>query len=325
MDKVKSEHELAEDAISKQYAEKAKTERIGVGEVTEFTKLESDDPPLPVEIKKRDPESGEFVSSDLAPEPPAETPELTAPEPVAPELAAPEPAPVPQTVRVKVDGQEFDVPKEEIDKAGNVALFQMQVATAKRLKELNDTTNALNARLKALQQPPAPVVPPPDQVEERRKNIEAIRFGSEEEAMAAITELTKPVPQIPVDQVVTSVTRRIEWDNAIKGFVQDMGDLIRDPDIQGMALAREKQLTQWIVKSGRWPSDINAAYKAISADIKAKIGKSPVPSQTRQDRKEALSEPRTAAVRQEGPPLVKTKTPSEVVAEEAKSRGQRIH
>src|SRR5690606_21921493 len=81
-------------------------------------------------------------------EAPAETPAEAATEPqAASEAEAPADTPdaapavpeAPKTVRVKVDGEEYDAPDEEVEAAGGVKAYQIQKAAENRLNKANAT------------------------------------------------------------------------------------------------------------------------------------------------------------------------------------------
>jgi hypothetical protein len=260
---------------------------------------------------------------DTPVEPPAETPAETPPVvepaeelPIAAESPAPE---APKYVTVKIDGEEMQVPKEEVDKAGSVNIYQMEKAMQKRLKETNELHAAAKKQFQEIQKP---VEPQPNQDEVIRKKVETLRFGTDDEAANVFKEMQKQ-PTIPVDAIVDTVSKRLEWKSAVQEFAKNHSDLLQDPDIQAIALARESALTNQMQATGRWPTDINKFYKDLGSDLRTKYGKpAAVDTKSRLDKKEALAEPKTASGRVPSAPEVKPKTVSEIIDEQRKARHQ---
>jgi len=249
-------------------------------------------------------------------EPPKEAPPQEEPpaEPIASEPAKPE------FVTVKVDHEEIQVPKEEVDKAGGVDIYQMKTAYAKRLKELNELTAAAKQQLRQQQEPPP--APQPNQAEVLKQKADELVFGTDEQRIKAYQELRQPAT-IPVEAIAENVSRRIEWGNAVKNFAKTNADLLQDRDVQAIALAREAEFTQAIQASGRWPSDFNKFYEDLGTNLRMKFGKpAAVDTKTRQEKKEAIAEPKTASGRVPSPPETKPKSVAEIVEEQRRARHQ---
>lgn len=274
----------------------------------------------------------DVISADIEPsQPEAETPaveaepadqgvqEVATPDPVPtePEPAAPE---APKFVKAKVDDVEYDVPQEEIDKAGSVAIWQMEKAAQNRLKKLNETIKQLEA-----QRQPAPQVPPQqDHDAELLQQLETLRYGEPAQALQILKQLKTP-PQVPVDQITEAAARRVEWDSAVKEFMKDNEDLMKDPDIQVIAMARENLLKQQMQQTKQWP-DIARFYKDLGTQLREKYGKpATVDLEQRREKKEAIAEPKAASGRVPTPPTPKPKTTADIVNEMRKARGQPVH
>jgi len=59
------------------------------------------------------------------------------------------------------------------------------------------------------------------------ERINALRFGTDEEAAKAMRELLQPATP-PVDQMYEHFAKRLEWDTAVKQFKADNADLLQD-------------------------------------------------------------------------------------------------
>jgi hypothetical protein len=271
----------------------------------------------------------ETAPPEVEPEPRAQevsqetTSETTEPAPQQEEetgTESPAPVVVPKTVKAKVDDVEYDVPQEEIDKAGSLAMWQMEKAAQNRLKKLNDTIKQLEA-----QRQPAPQAQPQQNHDaELLQQLEALRYGEPEQAVQILKSLRTP-PQVPIDQITEATVRRVEWDSAVKEFMKENGDLLKDPDLQVIAVARENLLKQHMQQTKQWP-DVAKFYKDLGADLRLKYGKpAAVDLEKRREQKEAIVEPKTASGRVPTPPPPKAKTTADIINEQRKARGQPIH
>ncbi len=83
----------------------------------------------------------------------------------------------PPPVKVRVDGEDFDVSQEEIDQAGGVKNFQIQRASENRLRQANEAL----AEIRKLQgvSRETPKEAPDDLL---KKEIETLRWGTPEES-----------------------------------------------------------------------------------------------------------------------------------------------
>jgi hypothetical protein len=269
-------------------------------------------PVIEAEIEAPQPEiEAQPVSQPEAPqgEPEVETPALVPTEPAAPQL-----------VKAKVDAVEYDVPQEEIEKAGSVAQWQLQKATQNRLKELNEIIKAAKAQT----QLPPQAQPQQNHDAELLQQLETLRYGEPDQAVQLLKSLKAP-PQVPLDQITEATVRRVEWDTAVKEFMKENGDLLQDPDLQVIAVARENLLKQHMQQTKQWP-DIARFYKDLGTDLRTKFGKpAAVDLEARRELKATIAEPKTASGRVPTPPPPKAKTTADIINEQREARGQPIH
>lgn len=311
--KVQSDREKAfKEIVESRKEQLAKEAAEAPGEVIE---AEIEIEPAPPEQEKPD----EIKAADEPPpEPAAEPADSPAAEPEVTET----PPEAPKMVKAKVDDVEYDVPQSEIDKAGSLALWQMEKAMQNRLKEVNEKTKAVAEALRQLQQQPQQ--PPQNPEAELVNQLNVLRYGEDKDAIQLLKELR--TPQVPLDKVAEIASKRVEWNNAVKQFVEENADILKDPDVQVIALARENQLKQVMQQTQQWPQDFSKFYKDLGAALRAKYGKpAAVDLESRREKKEAIAEPRTASGRVPTPPPPKAKTTADVVAEMRKARGQPVH
>lgn len=213
--------------------------------------------------------------------------------------AAPTPAPEPsarQTVRVKVDGVESEVPIDEVVRTYQKgASADRKLAEAARLQreaaelqaQLLTQHQQLQAQLAHQMQPaaaPAAAAPqspePPADVQEKGKAfLKALFEGDEETALHQLAELTKgraapaitPAPAIPdvtqlAEQVAAHVQQKLQVDSALAQHRKDYPEIYADPDMEGFVLAKVNGVRR---ESGE---DFFAALNTVSSDLAQKFG-----------------------------------------------------
>jgi hypothetical protein len=283
------------------------------------------------------------------PKPPADEPEQPAAEPKAEAVEAPvaDPAePVaPKTVKVKVDGEEFDVSQEDVDAAGGVASYQRERAADNRLKKSKDLleetrkTQAQIAEYLMRQQPAAqPKKAEPTDEQFIQERIDKIRFGTPEESAAAMREvLQRNHQQINPRDLVTQATDEIRHDQAVADFDKEFVDIAKNPILLRAVVAMRNERIPQMPKGQR--VDWGDFYRRIGNEVRSAVGQqsqpatptdktagntSPAPSD-KEARKASIVNLPTAAARAELPKEDKPGTPEEerkaTIAQMRKSRG----
>src|SRR5258706_12027070 len=112
-------------------------------------------------------------------------------------------------VKVRVDGEDFNVSQEEIAQAGGVKNFQIQRASENRLRQANEAL----AEIRKLQQGSRETAKEATD-DLLKKEIETLRWGTPEESAAALKRIltyqTKPVDQ---NMIVEMAADRIRHDD----------------------------------------------------------------------------------------------------------------
>lgn len=205
-------------------------------------------------------ETEEVVPTQEAPEPEA-TPEV-APQ-VAPEVVAE----VPETVTVKIDGQEMQVAKSEVDAVGSVSAYQMLKAAEKRLEQANREKHELTQILQQARQmiqPQTPVKPPEEVL---REKVQQIQFGTPEEAAQALQDILTTQRVNPND-IITQAVSQMERKSAMNQFVSRNQDIMGNPLLAKLAVIAEHDK---LSKSP--PSDWNKFYSDLEVEIRNGIGR----------------------------------------------------
>lgn len=287
------------------------------------------------------------VEAPKAPEaaPPVEAVEPKAEEPAAPEAAveAPE-VPVVPKVKVKVDGEEFEVEQSEIDEYGSVRAYQTAKAAENRLaksKEIAEETRKNQAQTQAQlaqltqlllsqQQKATPAISDADFI---KSKVDVIRFGTPEESAAALQEiLTKGQQKVDPQAIVQQATNKFAHDLAVRDFFREFPEIASQPLLTKLAdtIARERGSKLPVGQHVDWPN----FYRTIGNEIRGVAGRqsqpasvptaastpSSLPEKEARKASKIVNLP-TAAARAEGPKEEKPETREESLARMKKARG----
>lgn len=284
--------------------------------------------------------------------PPAAEPAAPAPAP-EPVAAAPAPAPAVEMVTVKVDGESFEAPKAEVEEAGGIRAYQTMRAADNRLKKANEALAATRqtqeyfANLaRNIQQPPPPPEPTDDEL------IQAIRFGTPQEASAALAKVSARGrgAQVNPTEIVMQSTAMANYNAAKRKFGTEFADITSNPIVKASADALENQRVRGFAQNGQvnWSNlanlDFDDFFRRIGNEVRGAFGQrqsqpasapatpaaptaSP-PSQPsdKETRKLSIVNPPSAAARAALPEEDNPGTPEEqhraAIAEAKKARGQ---
>ncbi len=267
---------------------------------------------------------GEEAPDDDA-EPVAEAPATDAPATDAPDAP----------VKLKVDGQEFDVPRADVLKAGGgnlesgIRIMQMEAAAQRRL----DHSKAIAAQAQAYaqqvlaasqavqqQKPQAQPAQPDDAA-----ILEAIRFGDPAEATRALQVLEERAAQratsraqasMTPEQVQFFVQDRIDYQKSMEVLQRDYSDIVSDPNLNVLAGS--------IFQQKRAAGDQRSRVEVLSevaSEIRKWRGEPVKPSPEKLERKKTIQVVKPANVRSASEPEEKPKTTEQIIAE---MRAQRV-
>lgn len=279
-----------------------------------------------VDFKKEEPKA----EPKEEPKVEAEAPKVEEPNKVEQAVETPavvEP-PALETVKVKVDGEEFDVPKAEIEEAGGIPAYRMLRAMENRLKKVNETAaqtkQAQAALAQYIQQQSQPPQKTPDQL--IAEKIDVIRYGTPEESAAALREvLEKSNPRVDQNQITQLAVSKMHQTLAIERFKEEFADVVSNPMLLKLATAVEQErLSHGQVQD--WPT----FYRQIGNEIRSAIrpsqptpttGTPSQPSSDKEARKASIVNLPTAAARAELPKEEKPETREDVLNSMRKARG----
>lgn len=270
-------------------------------------------------------------------EPKAETPKAEPTEEPKAE-PAPEAAPEPQVkyVRVKVDGEEFDVTEQEVNDAGGLRSYQLQRAGENRLKKAQE----ILAEARRVQSESAPKPAPVTDDQFLQERIDIIRFGTPEESSAALREvLQRSNPKTDNSIVINQAVTQIKRDNAITRFKEEFSEVAANPLLMKLAGTLENETLakippealanpQFVVQF-----DWNDFYRRIGNQVRGAVGRpsqpaqpsqtngTPSPSPDKEARKASIVNLPTAAARAAMPEEAKPETRADILNDMRKARG----
>ena len=203
--------------------------------------------------------------------------------------AAPTPATV-ETVRVKVDGEEFDAPKADVDEAGGIGPYQRERAADNRLKKANESlaeTRRVQAQITAWAQQQAQAAQPREPVvtddQFIASKMDLIRFGTPEEGAAAMREVLQRT-SVNQAEIVTQATASMRYDMAKAQFNRDYNDVLANPLVQELVASMERRAMANYVQNGRvnWQSmaqvDFSQHFNTIGTQVRNLVGRPSQPA-----------------------------------------------
>jgi len=236
-----------------------------------------------------------------------------------------------ELVRVKVDGEEIELPISEVVKG-----YQKDATASKRLEQAaaeRQELDAMRDELNARANKPAEELPDEGAnsklAEEIRSLYDDISVGTDEEVIEANKKLQGLLsgrgdnPAIQNDQVVSQaaqqVRQQIEYDSARSQFVDDYQDIANDPTLYQMA---ENVLSEAIPKSRTYEEAFKTAGDTIRQWKDGLTGTQNVVSDKVTLKERLPKEPVSTGARAIPQPQKKPETPSDIILAMKASRGQ---
>ncbi len=274
---------------------------------------------------------------------PAPDSEPAATEPAAP--AAEVPAAQPDAIdpakmyKVKVDGQEMEVPGKAIIDAG-YRTFQKETAADFRLKMASELLKEAETKVRAA----TPQIAAPAQVVQQvtektdAELANALQFGTPEQAAEALAVMRgrgavtpEQVQEFATKQARIAAKDEIQFQDALKFVQTEYKDLLGNAHLKDLFFLKENQ-----ARAAGDKKPYKDLYKAIGDDLRsafkmtaptASAAGAPTPTGTAAARqalkRETAPVPRTAASRlNEAAETGKVKTPAEIIAGMAAARGK---
>lgn len=259
--------------------------------------------------------------SNVNPTPAPETPVVVTPEP-------------PKTVKVKVDGVEFDAPASEVEEVGGVRAYQLMKANENRLAKTNEVlqqTRQLQAQLAKMAEAALPKPATVTDAEFIQEKMDVIRFGNPQESAAAMQEvLARNRPNLDQNQIVTRAITAMQQQAAEQAFVSEFQDVVTNPLLLKLTIQLKNERLSQLKHIPDWPM----FYRSIGNEIRGAIGRQSQPATLQQNapagapsqpdkeaRKASIVNLPTAAARAALPEATKPETREDILNEMRKKRG----
>ena len=265
-------------------------------------------------------------------------------QPEKPADAVPVAAEPIKTVRVKVDGEEFDAPQAEVEEYGGIKAYQISKASENRLKKANEALAQARQMQEAVAQfskqnmpQPAPKLSFDEFVASK---ADAIRYGTPQEFAIAMKEIKDYGNPPPIDQnmVTNQAVMQMNYQNGVKGFLTEFQDLATNPLLMKLTetIARERIATLPQDPVSRSQVDWSDFYRRIGNEVRSVVGRSPQPasaavvpttdtpspvSPDKEARKSSIVNLPTAATRATLPEAEKPETREQSLERMKKARG----
>lgn len=244
------------------------------------------------------------------------------PEPVVDQVAK-------QMRRVKVDGEEFDVPEDDL-----VASYQKQATATRRLQEADRILADARAQAAQIAQqvkPLEPEVPPADRKQKIQQYHDAMLTGDMETAANLFDEVMntgrpeRPIPDVNaiIQQATPVIKQQLSNESALERFKTDYKDVMDDPDLLALA---DFKLRQFEAEGKPYADALISAGNAVREKFKLPTPSSDTANQPTTTRAEKLEKKGgivnfPIANSKASSQVEREQTNSEYVAEMRKARG----
>jgi len=223
---------------------------------------------------------------------------------------------LPDTVKIKVDGVEMEVPREKIVDAG-IRTLQKESSADRRLEEATRLLREVHERIAPPKQEPEPSPKWDDQT-----IAYALEHGTEEQKAYAVGQLRgrdNATPEQIIQYAEQRVLDKVDFQNSSEWFLNEYKDITSDPYLFNLAAMEENRLRS--TGDTRPRKDL---YKDIGETLRKWRGGF-VASQSLDDKKEQKSKivnlP-SASAKKTVPEDAKPKSASDIIEEMRKRRGQ---
>ena len=223
--------------------------------------------------------------------------------------------PIIETVKIKVDGEEKEVPKDKILDAGIRAL-QKESAADKRLEE----ATRLLREAKEYVQPQAKVDPSP--VWDDATVAYALEHGDEAQKAYAVNQMRArdtTTPEELIAQTTQRVLDNVDFKSSTDWFLTEYKDIAKDPYLFQLASMSEDQ-----ARANGDNRPRKELYKEIGDNLRKWRGVETGQSmEEKKEQKSNIINLPSASVKKSEPAEAKPKTTSDIIEEMRKRRGQR--
>lgn len=252
----------------------------------------------------------------------------------------PQESPVAKTVRVKVDGKEFDAPEDEVNEVGGVKAYQILKAQENRLRATTEALAQTRQTQAALtqwieQQNKAAAPQQKTNAQFIQEQMDIIRYGSPEESAAALQAvLEKSQQKVDPNAIIGQAVSVMQQQQAESAFVSEFSDIVHNPLLLKLVInLKEERIKESQGRINDWPK----FYRSIGNEVRGAIGRQnqPATAQTgntttgstssatsdKEARKASIVNLPTAAARAVVPESDKPESREDILRQMKKSRG----
>jgi hypothetical protein len=239
--------------------------------------------------------------------------------PVVDELPKEEPKitvePVIETVKIKVDGEEKEVPKDKIYEAG-IRTMQKESSADKRLEEATRLLREAKEYVKPKQEEVLP------QEWDDATVAYALEHGTEEQKAYAVSQMRRrdtTTPEQLTEQVTKRVLDNVDFQKASEWFLTEYSDIAKDPYLIKLAGSAEIE-----ARNNGDKRPYRELYKDIGDDLRTWRGGTVTQTlETKREQKSNIVNLPSASVKKSTPAEAKPQTTSDIIENMRKARGQR--
>lgn len=235
-------------------------------------------------------------------------------------------------VKVKVDGEEQELPLSEVIKN-----YQKEATADKRLREAAEERHRLEQLRNEIEQERSKPVEEeqlPDNdadltdAERIAAAFDNLSYGTDDEKAEASRELKALLgrsdnPTIPVEQITQQAAQQaiyqMQYQEAEKRFLEGYQDIVSDPTLYQMAA---NEYSKQLQNAETYEQAFTAAGDAVRQWKDKLIGGASKTSSRMELKQNLPKEPNKLGSRVESAPVEKEETPSDIIAAMARARGQ---
>lgn len=244
----------------------------------------------------------------VAPEPQVPSGEAPAVEPEAPKG--------PEMVKVKVEGHEYEVPKEQVEAEGGIEFYQKRAAANlifQRAKQREEEANRILAEARQPKQPTQST----EQQNPVARLVETIRFETDPVKAAEAVKQLVAETTLTQQQVMGLVQRSIEADRLVKKFQSEFPGIAKDPLLSKMAVDIENYER---ANGNTEPHEV--LHQKIGKLLTERYIKPSGDMTDKKEKKATVTNIPQAKAKAQAPEPPKEKTVSEIIADERRARKQ---
>ena len=223
----------------------------------------------------------------------------------------------PETVKIKVDGEEKEVDKDKVYDAG-IRAMQKESSADKRLEDATKLLKEIQEKYAA--KPKEAESPSPEEWDDATVAY-ALEHGTEEQKSYAVKLLrgrSDATPEEIEERAMNKALDAMDFKTASEWFLEEYGDIAKDPYLGQLAANAEANMRD---KGDDRPR--KELYKAIGDDLrKWRGGVTSTTLEEKSEKKSTIQNLPSASMKKEAPKQDKPRGPSDIINDMRVGRGQ---